>query len=44
MFGAGIRQTINSFTIDLNYTFTYGDSAFGYSYATPEAFFSNVDA
>ena len=42
VFGAGIRHTINSVTIDLNYTFTYGDSAFGYSYATPEAFFSTL--
>jgi MtrB/PioB family decaheme-associated outer membrane protein len=42
VFGAGIRHTISSVTIDLNYTFTYGDSAFGYSYATPGAFFSSL--
>jgi hypothetical protein len=42
VFGAGIRHTIDAVTIDLNYTFTYGDSAFGYSYATPGAFFSSI--
>jgi hypothetical protein len=42
VFGAGIRHQINTVTIDLNYTFTYGDSAFGYSYASPGAFFYDV--
>jgi MtrB/PioB family decaheme-associated outer membrane protein len=37
--GAGFRHQINSVTIDLNYTFTYGDSSLNYSYATPGAFF-----
>ena len=40
VFGGGIRHRINSVTIDLNYTFTYGDSAFGYTYPIPgDAFF-----
>jgi MtrB/PioB family decaheme-associated outer membrane protein len=42
VFGAGIRHTIDKVTIDLNYTFTYGNSAFGYSYATTGAFFSTL--
>jgi len=44
VFGAGIRHQINSVTIDLNYTFTYGDSAFGYTYATTGAFYGEVTA
>jgi MtrB/PioB family decaheme-associated outer membrane protein len=44
VFGAGIRHQIGSVTIDLNYTFTYGDSAFGYTYATTAAFFDEVTA
>jgi MtrB/PioB family decaheme-associated outer membrane protein len=44
VFGAGIRHQIDTVTIDLSYTFTYGDSAFGYTYATPGAFFNDVTA
>jgi hypothetical protein len=40
--GAGFRHQINSVTIDLNYTFTYGDSSLNYSYATPAAFFNEL--
>ena len=35
--GAGLRHQISSVTIDVNYTFTYGDSAFGYTYASGRA-------
>ena len=40
--GAGIRHQINSVTIDVNYTFTYGDSSLNYSYASAGAYFSDV--
>ena len=39
VFGAGLRHQFDTVTIDLNYTFTYGDSAFGYTYASTGAFF-----
>lgn len=42
VFGAGIRHTINTVTLDLNYTYTHGNSAIGYTYATPGAFFYDV--
>jgi len=40
VFGAGIRHRIGSVTIDLDYTFTYGDSGMSYTYASPGAFFN----
>ena len=39
VFGAGIRHQMGPVTIDLNYTFTYGDSALNYTYASTAAFF-----
>jgi hypothetical protein len=42
VFGAGIRHQINTVTIDVNYVFTYGDSALRYSYASTAAFFNSL--
>jgi hypothetical protein len=39
VFGAGIRHQMGSVTLDLNYTFTFGDSALSYTYATQAAFY-----
>jgi MtrB/PioB family decaheme-associated outer membrane protein len=41
--GAGVRHQINSVTFDVNYTFTYGDSALGYTYASTRAFFLSAE-
>jgi MtrB/PioB family decaheme-associated outer membrane protein len=39
VFGAGIRHQMGSVTLDLSYTFTYGDSQLNYGYASPNAYY-----